>query len=230
MTVGSIVVALVVVGVLIYANRPGSSVNDDPYEPIERSQVAGKIVGDPNAPVRIITYEDFQCPFCRRFAVDTAPSLESEFVETGIASIEYRHVAFLGNESVQAAAASECANDQGFFWDYHDVLFLRQGAENAGVYSMGNLKGFAREVDEALPALGIDLGAFDDCLDSGRHEATVEQETEESSQLIGSLTRRVSTPSFLVNGQVLQGAQPIEVFRELIETIQGSDDDSSESG
>ena len=149
--VGLVAAVLVVVGLLITLNRPGSSVNDAPYVPVERVQTDGRVEGDPSAPIRIIAWEDFQCPFCGRFSTETEPLLREEFVDTGIASFEFRHLAFLGIESVRAAEASECANEQGFFWEYHDILFLRQGDENAGVYSDGNMKRFASQMAEALP-------------------------------------------------------------------------------
>ena len=187
----------------------------------ERSQTEGRVAGDPDAPVRIVSYEDFQCSFCRQFNEDTAALLE-EFVETGIASIEYRHLAFLGDESVRAAEASECAADQELFWDYHDILFLRQGAENDGVFATGNLKDFARELAEARPERDFDLDAFDSCLDSGVKEPLVNLATSEASSFFQSLTGRVSTPSFLINGQPLQGALSIEVFREAIVSAQSA--------
>lgn len=211
--VGSIAVSLIVVAVLVWVNRPGASTNTEPYEPVARSVVNGRVEGDPNAPVKIIEFSDFQCPFCRRFTLETAPLLVQEFVETGIASIEYRHMAFLGPESVQAAEAAECAADQNRFWDYHDVLFLRQGQENAGVYSEANLKKYAREVADAHD--DFDVGAFESCLVSGEKRAAVEAMTAQA----GELGIR-STPSFLVNGQPISGAQGIDVFRQVIQAAQ----------
>ena len=93
---------------------------------------AGYVIGDVNtqnilvtkdALVTIIEFSDFQCPFCGRYTRETAPGLRAEFVDTGIASIEYRHLAILGPESQRAAEAAECALEQGFFWEYHDILF-----------------------------------------------------------------------------------------------------------
>lgn len=125
--VGSVAAVLGVVFVLIWLNRPGASVGRGDFEPVARAQVEGRRWGDPSAPVRIVVFEDFQCPFCARFTHDTEPLLASEFIETGQVSFEFHHLAFLGPESIQAAEASECAMEQGQFWPYHDVLFLRQG-------------------------------------------------------------------------------------------------------
>lgn len=209
--VGLVAAVLVVVGLLIYLNRPGSSVNDAPYVPVERAQTDGRIEGDPDAPIRIIAWEDFQCPFCARFSTEIEPLLREEFVDTGIASFEFRHLAFLGAESVRAAEASECANEQGSFWDYHDILFLRQGDENAGVYSDANLKRFASQMAEALPDRPWDRSAFESCLDSGSMRLVVEEMTAEARELDVR-----STPSFWVNGRLIRGSQSIDDWRALI--------------
>ncbi|MDP2328846.1 MAG: thioredoxin domain-containing protein [Dehalococcoidia bacterium] len=211
---GALGLVVVALAVLIWVNRPGATAGGDPYEPQERVQVNGRVEGDPNAPVKIIEFADFQCPFCKRFTDDTSRQLVEEFVNTGIASIEFRHFAFLGPDSVRAAEAAECAADQNRFWEYHDILFLRQGAENTGVYSTANLKSFAREIADAHE--GFDLDAFDSCVDSGAKRAAVEEMTRQADAL-----GIQSTPSFLVNGTPLSGAQPIENFRAAIAAAQG---------
>jgi protein-disulfide isomerase len=208
---------VVVVGLLIFLNRPRSAVDADPFVPVARAQVSGRVAGDPAAPVRIVEYADFQCPFCQRFAHETEPRLYEEFIAAGVVSLEYRDLAFLGPESVRAAEAAECANEQGFFWDYHDILFQRQGVENSGAFSDENLKRFAREMAEALPGRSWDQEAFVSCLDSGRMRPVVEQMVTEAAAL-GIHT----TPSFLVNGALITGAQPIDVFRGAIESARGS--------
>lgn len=75
--------------------------------------------------------------------------MREQFVETGIVTIEYRHLVILGEESQRAAEAAECAGTQGAFWEFHDLLFLRQGAEHSGTFSSANLKRFARELADA---------------------------------------------------------------------------------
>jgi protein-disulfide isomerase len=119
--------------------------------------------------------------------------------------IGYWHFAFLGQESQWSAEASECAADQNAFWEYHDFLFENLGEENRGAFNQENLKRFADE-------LGLDTEAFNQCLDSGRHSQIVQQETA-TGQQIGIR----STPSFLVNGQPVIGAQPFEAFQQVIE-------------
>jgi protein-disulfide isomerase len=125
------------------------------------------------------------------------------YVKTGIVRYGYQHMAFLGPESKSAAEASECADEQGKFWEYHDKLFASQGS--AGAFSRENLKRFAAD-------LKLDAAKFNACLDSGKYSAVVEKETA-SVQAAGV----TSTPSFLLNGQPLSGAQPFETFQKAIE-------------
>ena len=121
----------------------------------------------------------------------------------------YQHFAFLGPESQRAGEASECAADQDAFWEYHDKLFDSQSGENQGAFNQDNLKRFAVE-------LGIDTQAFDECLDSGKYASLVQEETQ-AAQTLGVR----STPSFLINGEPLVGAQPFDVFKQYIEAAMG---------
>ena len=122
----------------------------------------------------------------------------------------YRHFAFLGEESQWAGEASECAADQDAFWIYHDLLFENQSGENRGEFNKDNLKRLASE-------LGLDVDAFNECLDSGRFTSLVQSETS-SARSMGVQ----STPSFLINGKPLVGAQPFEAFQQVIDAETGS--------
>ncbi len=119
----------------------------------------------------------------------------------------YQHFAFLGPESQWAAEASECAGDQSedAFWAYHDKLFNSQNGENQGAFSKDNLKRFASD-------LGLDSQAFNQCLDSGKFTQIVQTETQ-NAQALGVR----STPSFIVDGQPVVGAQSFETFQQMIE-------------
>jgi protein-disulfide isomerase len=210
--VGAVVVALLVVALLVFLNRPGSSANADDFEARDHGGAAqsGFVLGDPNAPVRLIEYSDFQCPFCKRFWTDVEPTLVEEYVATGQASIEYRNYVFIGAESQRAAEAAACAADQDLFWDFHDLLFHRQGRENSGVYSDANLKQYARQVQVAVPA--FDVGVWESCFNAGTHEA----EIREASRVAAN-QGVTSTPTLLVNGVAIVGAQSIEAYREAID-------------
>lgn len=116
------------------------------------------------------------------------------------------HFAFLGQESQWAAEASECAADQNAFWPFHDKLFSSQNGENQGTFNKDNLKKLAAD-------MGLDTKAFNDCLDSGKYTSLIQSETQ-TAQDIGVR----STPSFLVNGIPVIGAQPFDSFKQAIES------------
>ncbi|MCC6237440.1 MAG: DsbA family protein [Dehalococcoidia bacterium] len=213
--VGSVSLVLLGVFALVWANRPGSSAGTGAFEVLTRSQVAGRTWGDPAAPVRIVAFEDFQCPFCAQYTHNVEPALATEFIDTGKVRYEFHHLAFLGNESTAAAEASECAVEQDQFWPYHDVLYLRQGRENSGVYTVDRLKAYGNEVDGALPAGSWDQAAFEACIDSGRTRTTVERLTREAGE-VGAR----STPTLMINGKLLAGVRSIEEIRQAIAAAQ----------
>jgi protein-disulfide isomerase len=121
----------------------------------------------------------------------------------------YKHSAFLGQESVWAAQAAECAADQGKFWEYHDLLWDRWNGENQGAFVKENLSGFAKE-------LGLDSAKFDPCLQNDETLQRVIDDTNEGRQV--GVT---GTPTFFINGQPLVGAQPAEAFQAQIEAALG---------
>lgn len=117
----------------------------------------------------------------------------------------YLQFAILGQESEWAAEASECAGDQGKFWEYHDKLFASQHGENQGAFAKDKLKQFSVE-------LQLDATKFNDCVDSGKYTSVIQAET----QMINQLGVQ-STPTFLVNTTPIQGAQPFEAFAQIID-------------
>ncbi len=211
LVIGSVAAVLALVAALGWVNRQGGPAVGGTFEPITRSPVAGRTWGNPAAPIRIVAFEDFQCPFCAAYTKNVEPVIASEFIETGQVQYEFHHLAFLGEDSIRAAQAAECAVAQDQFWPYHDVLFLRQGRENAGVFTLDRLKAYAREVDAALAPQAWDQAAFEGCLDSGRTRPTVESMTRQAND-----TGAHSTPSLLINGRLLSGVQNIEQVRQAI--------------
>ena len=193
--------AVVAVTAVIYVNA--ASQDRAPDSPSVSTEGGAK--GSPQAKVTIIEFSDFQCPFCGRFAFTTGRELDEAYVKTGKVRFIYRHFAFLGQESIWASEATECAGEQGQFWPYHDKLFASQRGENRGAFGKENLKGFARE-------LGLDGKAFDACLDAGRYADKVRSDTED-----GKRQKVSGTPTFFINGRVLEGARPLADFRAVIE-------------
>lgn len=159
--------------------------------------------GDGKAPVTLIEFSDFRCSFCRKFWQTTLPLLDKKYISTGKVRFIYRHFAVLGKPSEAAAQAAECAGEQTKFWEYHDKLFA--GAASPFVVTSDRLKAYAKE-------LGLKGQAFNQCLDSEKYLKKVEGETA-----IAAFLGARGTPAFFLNGQILVGAQPFEVFESLIE-------------
>jgi len=208
----AVVIAVIGAGFLIWLARPGASANTETFVPAnyENIQQSGRTLGDPNAPVRIIEYYDFQCPFCKRHAEQTQPALIEEYVATGKAYIEGRDYAFLGSESIRAAEAAACAADQGQYWHFHDLLLLRQGVQNSGVFSDGNLRNYANQLQAEIPEFSA--SEWQTCFNNGTYAAEVRQFTQQAPS-VGVQ----STPTTIINGNPIGGAQPLDTYRNAIE-------------
>jgi len=170
----------------------------------------GNKMGDPDAPVTMIVYSDFQCVYCMTYWEETEPLIIENYVETGEVYYEYRSFGdFLGPQSATAAEAAYCAGEQDMFWPYHDILFLNWTGEGSGDFSQGRLLGYA-------DALGLDVKSFDDCLESGKYQYQLEEDvTNARADDIRA------TPSFLINGELVEGALPYSVFEDEIESALG---------
>ncbi len=161
--------------------------------------------GDAGAPVTIVEYADFQCTYCDAFFRTVEPRLLSEYVQTGKAKLVFKNFPWIGEESRLAAEAAACAGAQGKFWEYHDHLYSSQRGENSGTFAVPNLKRFAAQ-------LRLDRAAFDACVDGHAYKAAVDADLNEVRSL--GLT---STPTFVINGQRVVGAQEYSVFAGVIE-------------
>jgi protein-disulfide isomerase len=197
---GVVVVALIAVAVIVMLDQGA----DSPQAPADVVALE-KSYGAEDAPVVVVEYADFQCPYCQQFALGAGQQLKEDYADKGQVRFVFRHFAFIGDESTWAAEASECANEQDRFWDYHDKLFEEQAGENQGAFSRDNLKRFAAE-------LGLDSEQFSECLDSGKYKSQVRDEYREAQG------RRInSTPSILVNGQLVQNGSNYQVLQAAVE-------------
>ena len=158
-------------------------------------EARGITKGDPSAPVHIIEFGDFQCPSCQAFAMAVVPALESEYIDKGLARLTFYDfpLTSIHRHAVLAARAARCAGDQDRYWDYHDVLFGRQGEWSAESRA-------ADEFVEYAGLLSMDVDAFEDCLQSDRFAAEVS-----ASERLGRELRVSGTPTVFVNGQLVQG-------------------------
>lgn len=176
------------------------------------------ILGNANAPVTLIEYGDYQCPFCTRFFSQTQPQVVKNYIDTGKVRMVFRNFPFLGPESTAAAEAAECAESQNKFWPYHDALYqakvndeAKGGGENDGALNRTLFLSLAQQV-------GLNIPEFTNCIDTNKYASLVSQERQTASaDGIGS------TPSFFVNGTAILGAQPYSAFQSVIDAaIKGS--------
>ena len=157
--------------------------------------------GDPDAPVTIVEWSDFQCPFCGRFYRDTLPLIEQNYIDTGKVRLVYRDYPLPFHPQAQKSAeAAECAGDQGMYWEMHDKIF-----DNQNDLSVDNLKQWAADI-------GLDTQEFNDCLDSGEKAVETQQD-----MTAGKNAGIKGTPGFIINGELVSGAQPYAVFEQAIE-------------
>ncbi|OGH10694.1 MAG: hypothetical protein A3B38_04405 [Candidatus Levybacteria bacterium RIFCSPLOWO2_01_FULL_36_13] len=163
------------------------------------------VLGNKDAKVTVIEFADFQCPFCEKWFTDVGANLIKDYVNTGKVKLAFRHFAFLGDESNWSAEASECANEQGKFWQYHDYLYEHQGAENSGAFSKDNLKSFAATLD-------LNTSQFNSCLDSGKYTKNVQDDTKAGQDAGVS-----GTPTAFVNGYSIVGAVPYSELKAKID-------------
>lgn len=189
-----------------------------------RPNADGNSMGDPNAPIRMVEFGDFQCPFCERFHMETEPLLVEAYIETGQLHFTYRSAGnwvseFSGagnTESQDAAQAAYCAADQNKFWEMYDALFANnRDVENQGAFSPGNLMDIAESI-------GLNMTEFQTCFDSEKYAAQVQQDFDDALSLGVQ-----GTPTFIltyeVNGETqtafIEGAQPYQVFRQTLDQI-----------
>jgi protein-disulfide isomerase len=180
------------------------SLDDDPVK------------GDPDAPVTIIEFSDFQCPFCSRFFQQTLPLIEKDYIETGKVKLVYRDLplASIHPNAIPSHIAAECADEQGKFWEYHDILFAQQSQWNRlGIDDLKNT--FKQYADD----LELDAVSYDSCLDSSDIVNEINEDLVDARALGAT-----GTPTFFIgtedDGYVkITGAQPFTVFQANIDDL-----------
>lgn len=192
--------------------EPAAGVSADPQTGVypELAKLARRDAKDPlaqgraDAPVVMIEYADFKCGYCGKFARDTEPGLVKKYVDEGTLRIEWRNFPIFGEDSERAARGAWAAGKQGRFWQFHKAAYA-EGSKEQG-FGEDRLKELAREA-------GVkDVDRFSDDVQSAAATAAVKKDQEEAYGLGAT-----STPSFLINGRPISGAQPDEVFDQAIE-------------
>jgi protein-disulfide isomerase len=183
------------------APTPTQAAPPTPSAPVDVSEDDDAVIGDDDAPVTIIEFSDYECPFCGRFYSQTYGQLKEQYIDTGKAKLVFRDFPLSFHQNAQKAhEAAECAGDQDAYFEMHDMVF-----ENQQSLSVSALKGYAGQI-------GLDQVTFDECLDSGTHAAEVQQDFRD-----GQAAGVSGTPTFFVNGVKLVGAQPFSAFQQAID-------------
>lgn len=161
------------------------------------TQANGLHLGDPNAPVKVDVYEDFRCSACLNFTMNYEPQIIQTYVNTGKVYYTFRSFIIIdGNDgtdaSYRSANAAMCANEQGRFWDYHDVLFANQVTESASLFTDERLVTMAQN-------LNLDMNSFNQCFQAKKYASDIQSDISEARSLNLNFT-----PSILVDGTLVQ--------------------------
>ena len=169
------------------------------------------ILGNPDASITILEWGDYQCTFCYKFHQNTLDTINDDFIKTGKVKLVFKDFPLNGPDSLLAAQAAYCAEDQGKYWQYHNELYKNWAGEKTGWITRESLDKFATTVN-------LDLGEFNACLDEGKYQDKVNV-LHEFGKEIGI----DATPSFLVfNDQKIikiRGNQPLEVFLKTFDEL-----------
>ena len=208
-SIGAIFVAFLI----IYPNFKPAAAISAPVS-ISRPNVKFNAAGNPDAPIKIDEYSDFQCPYCGQFTENTEPELMETYVADGTVYFVYHTFGeFIGSESGASAEAAYCAGDQEKFWEMHDIIFANQAGENAGAFTDRRLIAFAEKLE-------LDMDAFNSCFNGDDYKDLITKDGTD-----GLAAGIKATPSFIisytVNGEVktktIEGAQVFDTFKQEIE-------------
>ena len=170
-------------------------------------------LGSESAPVTIVEFGDYQCEACYHWFHNTRDTLIDNYIETGKAKLVFLDLPFLGRDSITAAQASYCAEDQGKYWEYHTILYTFQdGLPDSGWADRDRLNSFAFSLD-------MNIDEFNDCMDSSKYKIRVKANYDEAVK-----NGAQSTPTFILISQdgkteMFAGAQPYSVFAATIESM-----------
>jgi protein-disulfide isomerase len=212
---GGIVAAVIIAIVAAYASQPAAETMN-----LDMSRTHGSvstamgspILGDPDAPITIVEFGDYQCHQCFNWFHNTKPAIMQDYIDTGKANLVFVDFAMLGRDSPVAAQATYCAEEQGAYWAYHDLLYNSQQGIDDGWANAERLQAFAFSLE-------LDMDLFDRCLESGKYQKRVQNNLGEART-----QGATGTPTFVIVGpngaeQKIGGAQPYSVFKSVIESM-----------
>jgi protein-disulfide isomerase len=205
-----ILAALFISPYIVNAMRPVGAINQ--ITEVARPYEDGRAIGNANAPVVVEVFTDFQCPSCKQYSETIEMSLiNSEYVANGQVYYIFRQFPFIDRSSItkeshQAANASMCANEQGEFWSYHDMLFANWNGENDGAFNDKRLVAFAE-------TLGLNMDQFNACFKDNTYEAEITSDYD-----LGLGYGVSGTPTIFVNGQVVRPGY-VPTYEQLVQEI-----------
>ena len=172
---------------------------------------ASPALGNPNAPITMVEFGDYQCTFCSKFFHETENSIITNYIKTGKVKILFKDYIILGQDSINAANAAHCANDQKLFWEYHSMLYNNWAGEDTGWADLEHLHEFAN-------TLGLDMDIFSTCMSDLKWNEVVNL-----SSIDGQKLGVTGTPTFFVinqNNEVVKitGAQHYDVFKQIFDS------------
>ena len=173
---------------------------------------ASPILGNPNAPLTLVEFGDYQCTFCKKFFHETEESILINYVETGKVKMLFKDYIVVNDDSLNAASAAHCANDQQMFWQYHSTLYENWDGEGTGWASFEHLHQFAA-------TLGLDMNEFSECMSESKWKELVN-----SSHGDGRALGVDATPTFFIINQnneavKIVGAQHYDVFQDVFDSL-----------
>ncbi len=210
------IVAIFVIGIIAsYSSFSSETVNLDMGRTHGDVSTAmgSPFLGNPSAPITIVEFGDYQCHQCFNWFHNQKPAIYENYIATGKANLVFVDLAFLGRDSPIAAQASYCAEDQGMYWEYHNLLYNSQESHiDNGWANSERLKALAF-------SLGLDMNLFESCLDSNKYSKRVQYNVSEAKK-----NGARATPTFIIVGpddqqKQITGAQPYSTFKQIMDSM-----------
>ena len=222
MTICAVIASVVIVMIFLGANSlssdsgllnmPSTIQESEPMQITKATflENGSPILGDFNAPITLVEFGDYQCHFCNVFFHSTEDKILKNYVETGKVRMIFKDYNIIGPDSVNASHGAHCADEQGMFWKYHDILYSNWAGENNGWASSEHLLEFAQKI-------GLNVNDWSECMTNIPYSQKILASNDDAKNL--GLT---GTPAFFIidsDGKVIQitGAQPYEVFEKMFE-------------
>ena len=177
------------------------------------TSLGSPILGNPDAPITIVEFGDYQCHQCYNWFHNTKPMIIRDYIDTGKANLIFVDFAFLGKDSPKASQATYCADDQNMYWEYHNSLYNSQESKiDSGWANSERLKAFAFN-------LNLDMELFNECLDSEKYSKRVQYNSQQARD-----NGVRGTPGFFIvdsdfNQKQISGAQPFSVFKKILDSM-----------